>query len=163
MKIFQRATVIALAGLASASALAAPSATAISTSTAPVPVSQVPELLANEQAQTALLVAKATNAKLRAEINQSEQGSNAGGGGAPATGGLASLEQPLAKSRKEAGDIDLITVGGADGSYRAFISVNGRTVIAEVGDMIDNGWKVVSISGSAVQLSKGKLQRTLRI
>lgn len=172
MKTYQKTTAIALAALVSAGALAAapsakptakPTATSRSTSTAPVPVSQLPELLANEQAQTALLIARATNAKLRADIRQSEQASNAGAGVAPAAGGLASLNQPLAKSRTDAGDVDLLSVGGAGGSYRAFISVNGRTLIAEVGDMIDNGWKVVAISSSAVQLSKGSQQRTLRI
>ncbi|CAE6956557.1 type IV pilus biogenesis protein PilP [Paraburkholderia domus] len=165
MNTYQKriAIAIALATLVSGGALAAsPSGTAGSMSTAPVPVSEIPELLANEQAQTPLLVAKATNAKLRADIKQLEQGPNAAGGAAPAAG-LSSLTQPLTKPRKEAGDVGLVSVGGADGSYRAYLSVNGRTIIAEVGDTIDNGWKVMAISSSSVQLSNGKQQRTLRI
>lgn len=170
MKTYQTITFFALAALISDCAFAgAPvppsSATASVTSTAPAPVSQVPELLANEQAQTALLTAKATNARLRADIKQSERSSNASAtdAGASPAGGLAGLNQPLTKLRKDEGDEELLSVGGADGAYRAFLSVSGRTIIAEVGDTIDNGWKVVSISGSTVQLSKGKQQRTLRI
>ncbi|WP_206001730.1 type IV pilus biogenesis protein PilP [Paraburkholderia aromaticivorans] len=163
MNTYQRTIAIALATLVSGGALAAsPSATPGSMSTAPVPVSEIPELLANEQAQTPLLIAKATNAKLRADIKQLEQGPNAAGGTAPAAG-LTSLIQPLAKSRKDPGDVALVSVGGADGSYRAYLSVDGRTVIAEVGDTIDNGWKVLAIGSSSVRLSNGKQQRTLRI
>jgi type IV pilus biogenesis protein PilP len=163
MKTYQKTTALVLAALVSAGAWAAsPGATPGSTSTAPVPVSEIPELLANEQAQTPLLIAKATNAKLRADIKQLEQ-PNAAGAVAAAGGGLSSLAQPLAKARNDGADLGLVQVGGADGSYRAYISVNGRTIIAEVGDTIENGWHVVAISSSTVQLSNGKQQKTLRI
>jgi type IV pilus biogenesis protein PilP len=155
MNMHLKKLALVFAAVTSVSAFAAP----FTTNTAPVPVDQIPVLLANEQAQTALLAAKAVNAKFRSDIRQSE---SSGNGAAPAVEGLGGLGEPLAKARKEPSE-QLMFIAGADGSYRATISVDGRTTIAEVGDTLSDGWRVAAITGSTVSLSKGKQQRTLRI
>lgn len=130
----------------------------------------VSDCLADEQALTPLLMAKSTNAKLRADIREAEHPPQQAGSGSSvglnSPLGNATLNAALAakiKAAREGNDERLLQVGGADGVYRAYIDVGGRTVVAEPGDMLPSGWRVVSITGNGVLLSKDKKTRNLGI
>lgn len=161
MKMNFRTTVILFATFWSMTAFAeAPAALPASASAASDAKLPISEQLAQEQAQTMLLMARATNAKLREQIKEADKS-----GAVALNGLLGGLNAPLTAPKKQATDNDerVTSIQGAGSEYQAFLQVGGRTIIVEVGDTLSDGWRVARITSSSVELSNGKSTRTLRI
>ncbi|QBY56492.1 type IV pilus biogenesis protein PilP (plasmid) [Cupriavidus oxalaticus] len=149
---------------------------ATAASTPPVETAQpsrptdAPELAAL-QSQLALWKARAEIAKFKAEVKRAEDSMVAApagaapGAGVPSvslggpmpTGGVAERAPLLAPEAPR-----LVSLRAFDGHYNAVVDVSGRTVPVQTGDMLDGGWKVVSIDDGGVKLANGKRTRTLR-
>jgi type IV pilus biogenesis protein PilP len=157
MKTYVITSVALLAAFVSTMAFAESPATASAASDTKLSIS---EQVAHEEAQTALLMVQATNAKLREQIKGSDKSVPFASNGIP--GGLSA---PFTVPKKQAPENEehVTSIQGAGSDYQAFIQIGGRTIIAEVGDTLSSGWLVTRITNSSVELSNGKKTRTLRI
>jgi len=159
MKIIFSTSVVLLAVLASTVVFAESPTIA---SAASGPKLSISEQVAQEQAQTSLLMVRVTNAKLRQQIKDAEKS-----GSAASSDFLAGLNAPLTAPNAVKKQIDnderVTSIQGAGSNYQAFLQISGRTTIAEVGDILSDGWRVTQITSSSVVLTNGKNIRTLRI
>ncbi|MBY4898652.1 type IV pilus biogenesis protein PilP [Cupriavidus sp. AU9028] len=123
--------------------------------------------LAALQSQHALWKVRAEIAKLKAEVRRSEEG-----GGAPlpspSVGFPVSLQasgpmQPAIERATPGRDAPrLLALRAFDGDYNAVLEIGGRAVPVQAGDVLEGGWKVVTIGDDGVKLANGKRVRTLR-
>ncbi|GLC91960.1 hypothetical protein Tamer19_13680 [Cupriavidus sp. TA19] len=149
---------------------------ATAASTPPVETAQpsrptdAPELAAL-QSQLALWKARAEIAKLKAEVKRAEDSMVAAPAGAPPGAGVASISlggaMPSGGIAERAPRLApetprLVSLRAFDGHYNAVVDVSGRTAPVQAGDILDGGWKVVSIDDGGVKLANGKRVRTLR-
>jgi type IV pilus biogenesis protein PilP len=155
-------TVNAFAAPAANSATVAAWDVAASTGAADSP----PDDWSTLQSQVALLRVKAEIARLQAEIR------TAGAAAAsPASLPAAQAGHPAAVSNPEPhaastvlrDDVRLVSVDAYNGQFGALLDIGGRSVPVRERDVIDGGWTVARISGTAVELRRGAQTRVVRL
>ncbi|SAL05775.1 Type IV pilus biogenesis [Caballeronia calidae] len=77
--------------------------------------------------------------------------------------GLPPMASPPAGIGASTGHPVLVRIGGADGHFDARLDVSGHTVDVSVGDSLDGGWTVASITASSVKLVRGRQVLLLKV
>jgi type IV pilus biogenesis protein PilP len=156
-------TVSAFAAPATNSAAVAASDVAASAGTAGSPADDWSTL----QSQVAMLRVKAEIARLQAEIRTagaaaaSPASLPAVQAGQPAP--AASNPEPRTASTVLRDDVRLVSVDAYNGQFGALLDIGGRSVPVRERDVIDGGWTVARISGTAVELRRGAQTRVVRL
>lgn len=120
------------------------------------------------QAQIPLWEVRAKIAKLQAEVKNADKDQSPGAaagwfpGTAPSTA-QAHTAPSAALGPMRAASMHLESVTAYNGRYAALIDVNGTGIEVRQGDELAGGWVVARITDNAVELSRGKHSRILRL
>lgn len=122
------------------------------------------DALAAAQARIPLLKAQKDIAELEAAIDKLRHPDQGGAGRfIDAAGPLPPGGVPVASTPMPAvSDIVLAGAGSYDGHYTATLVIGGISREVQIGDVLDNGWKVARIAGDGVQLTRGARVRWVR-
>ncbi|MFL9876667.1 type IV pilus biogenesis protein PilP [Paraburkholderia megapolitana] len=122
------------------------------------------DALAAAQARIPLLKAEKDIAELEAAIDKLRHPDQGGAGRFIDAGGpLPPGGVPVASTPMPAvSDIVLAGAGSYDGRYTATLVIGGISREVQIGDVLDNGWKVARIAGDGVQLTRGARVRWVR-